>query len=77
MLTDAQCRNAVCPPERKQARFPDSGGMYLQVSPAGSKRWFLKYRVDGKEKQLAMGSYPAVSLTEARKARDAAKLKKA
>jgi integrase len=77
MLTDAQCRNAVCPPERKQARFPDSGGMYLQVSPAGSKRWFLKYRVDGKEKQLAMGGYPAVSLTDARKTRDAAKLKKA
>ena len=77
MLTDAQCRNAICPPERKQARFPDSGGMYLQVSPAGSKRWFLKYRVGGKEKQLAMGSYPAVSLTAARKARDAAKLQKA
>lgn len=77
MLTDAQCRNAVCPPEKKQARIADSGGMYLQISPAGSKRWFLKYRVDGKEKQLAMGSYPEVSLTAARKARDAAKLKKA
>jgi len=77
MLTDAQCRNAVCPPGRKQARFPDSGGMYLQVSPAGSKRWFLKYRVHGKEKQLAMGSYPDVSLTSARKAREAAKLQKA
>ena len=77
MLTDAECRNAVCPPDKKQARFADSGGMYLQVSPAGSKRWFLKYRTDGKEKQLAMGSYPAVSLTAARKARDAAKLQKA
>jgi integrase len=77
MLTDAQCRNATCPPDKKQARFADSGGMYLQVSPAGSKRWFLKYRLDGKEKQLAMGSYPDVSLTAARKARDAAKLKKA
>ena len=76
MLTDAQCRNAVCPPERKQARFTDSGGMYLQVSPAGSKRWFLKYRVAGAEKQLALGSYPDVSLTAARKARDAAKLQK-
>ena len=51
--------------------------MYLQVSPAGSKRWFLKYRVEGKEKQLAMGSYPEVSLTAARKARDIAKLQKA
>jgi integrase len=76
MLTDAQCKNAVCPADKKQARFADSGGMYLQVSPTGSKRWFLKYRIDGKEKQLALGSYPAVSLSEARKARDAAKLKK-
>jgi len=76
MLTDAQCRNAVCPPDKKQARFADAGGMYLQVSSAGSKRWFLKYRVSGKEKQLALGSYPTVSLTAARKARDAAKLQK-
>jgi len=76
MLTDAQCKNAVCPADKKQVRFADSGGMYLQVSPTGSKRWFLKYRIDGKEKQLALGSYPAVSLSEARKARDAAKLKK-
>jgi integrase len=77
MLTDAKCRNATCPPERRQARFSDSGGLYLQVSPAGSKRWFLKYRTDGKEKQLALGGYPAVSLADARKARDAAKLQKA
>lgn len=76
MLTDAQCRNAVCPPDKKQARFADSGGMYLQVSPAGSKRWFLKYRIAGAEKQLALGSYPDVTLTAARKARDAAKLEK-
>ena len=76
MLTDAQCRNAVCLPDKKQARFSDSGGMYLQVSPAGSKRWFLKYRIAGSEKQLALGSYPAVTLTAARKARDAAKLQK-
>ena len=76
MLTDAQCRNAVCPPDRKQARFTDSGGMYLQVSPAGSKRWFLKYRIAGAEKQLALGSYPDVTLTAARKAREAAKLQK-
>lgn len=76
MLTDAECRNATCPPDKRQARFADSGGMYLQVSPAGSKRWFLKYRSAGVEKQLALGSYPAVSLTAARKARDAAKLLK-
>lgn len=76
MLTEAECKNAVCPPEKKQARFADSGGMYLQVSPAGSKRWFLKYRVGGKEKQLALGGYPDVSLKSARLARDAAKRQK-
>ena len=76
MLTDAECKNAVCPQGKKQARFADAGGMYLQVSPAGSKRWFLKYRIAGAEKQLALGSYPAVSLASARKARDAAKLQK-
>ena len=77
MLIDVQCRNAVCPPEKKQIRLADSGGMYLQVSPAGSKRWFLKYRTAGVEKQLALGSYPKVTLAAARKARDAAKLQKA
>ena len=76
MLTEAECKNAICPPDKKQARFTDSGGMYLQVSPGGSKRWFLKYRVDGKEKQLSLGGYPDVSLKSARLARDAAKLQK-
>jgi hypothetical protein len=47
--------------------------MYLQISPAGSKRWFLKYSVAGVEKQLALGSYPDVTLMAARKAREAAK----
>ncbi|WP_249728962.1 Arm DNA-binding domain-containing protein [Acidovorax sp. CCYZU-2555] len=37
------------PPERKRARFTDAGGLYLQVNPNGSKRWFYKYRVEGKE----------------------------
>jgi integrase len=77
MLTDAQCKNAVCPPEKPRARLADSGGLYLEVSPAGSKRWFWKYRKDGKEGRLALGSYPAVGLTAARRARDAAKLQKA
>jgi integrase len=77
MLTDAKCKTATCPPNKKQARFADAGGMYLQVSPNGSKRWFLKYRVNGKEKQLALGSYPAVNLVAARKARDTAKATKA
>lgn len=76
MLTDAQCRNATCSPEKKRARFTDSGGLYLEVSPAGSKRWFWKTYTDGKEGRLALGSYPAVTLTAVRKARDAAKAQK-
>lgn len=76
MLTDAQCRNATCSPDKKRGRFTDAGGLYLEVSPAGSKRWFWKIYADGKETRLALGSYPTVTLTAARKARDAAKLQK-
>jgi integrase len=75
-LTDAHCRNAICSPDKKRARFTDAGGLYLEVSPAGSKRWFWKTYFDGKEGRMALGSYPSVSLTGARKARDAAKLQK-
>lgn len=66
MLTDAACKAATCPPDKARARFPDAGGLYLEVSPAGSKRWFLKYRKDGKEMRLALGSYPDVRLADAR-----------
>jgi integrase len=76
MLTDKQCKNAVCPPDKSRARFTDGAGLYLEVSPAGSKRWFWKTYQDGKEGRLALGSYPAMSLSDARRARDAAKLVK-
>jgi hypothetical protein len=75
-LTDAQCRSAICSPDKKRARFTDAGGLYLEKSPAGSKRWFWKTYFDGKEGRMAFGSYPDVSLAAARKARDAAKLQK-
>ena len=76
MLTDKHCRNAVCPPEKKRARFTDSGGLYLEASPSGSKRWFWKTYADGKEGRMALGSYPAVGLADARRARDVAKAQK-
>ena len=76
MLTDAECKNATCPPGKTRARLACSGGLYLEVSPAGSKRWFYKYRKDGKEGRMALGRYPDVGAKDARKARDAAKLKK-
>jgi integrase len=73
MLTDVECRNAACPPGKPRARLADAGGLYLEVSPNGSKRWFWKYRTDGKEKRLALGSYPSTGPKDARAARDAAK----
>ena len=77
MLTEAHCKNATCPPDKARARLADSGGLYLEVSPNGSRRWFWKYRKDGKEGRLALGSYPVVTLKAARQARDEAKAKRA
>ena len=51
----------------------DDGGLFIQVSKSLSKLWRFKYRFDGKEKLLAFGKYPEVSLAEARLRRDAAK----
>lgn len=76
MLTDVQCKQAVCPLDAKRARFSDSQGLYLEITPNGKKRWFWKYRIAKVEKRLALGSYPEVGLMAARKARDAAKIQK-
>lgn len=76
MLTDARCKSATCPEGKARCRVTDANGLYLEVSPAGSKRWFWKTYADGKEGRMALGSYPNVSLMAARKARDAAKLQK-
>ena len=76
MLTDAECKNATCSTGKGRARLACSGGLYLEISPAGSKRWFWKYRKDGKEGRMALGSYPEIGAKVARKARDAAKLQK-
>jgi integrase len=71
MLTDTQIKKAKA--TEKAYKISDSGGLYLQVATSGSKLWRLKYRVDGKEKLLALGPYPDVSLADARAARDKAK----
>lgn len=59
-------------PADKPRRLFDGNGLYLEVTPTGSRYWRLKYRIAGKEKRLALGVYPAVTLREARdKAQDA------
>ncbi|BCS54739.1 integrase arm-type DNA-binding domain-containing protein [Geobacter sp. SVR] len=70
-LTDAKVRNAK--PSAKPVKLSDSAGMYLMVTPAGGKCWRLKYRFNGKEKTLALGMYPEVTLGDAREKRDAAR----
>ncbi|WP_299307759.1 integrase arm-type DNA-binding domain-containing protein [uncultured Croceicoccus sp.] len=72
MLTDAVCRTAK--PATKDRKLSDSGGLFLLVKPTGSKSWKYKYRLpDGREKKLTIGTYPQVTLAEARKARDLAR----
>lgn len=61
-------------PKSKQYKLSDSQGLYLQVMPNGSKYWRYKYRFARKEKVLALGVFPAVSLKDARIARDEARL---
>lgn len=70
-LTDREIRKVQ--PGAALAKFSDGGGLQLWVMPDGAKRWRLAYRHNGKQKTLAIGVYPAISLREARDARDDAR----
>lgn len=70
-LTDVATRQAK--PGPKATKLTDDKGMFLLITAAGGKLWRLKYRFEGKEKLLAMGTYPAVSLNDARKRREDAR----
>lgn len=70
-LNDTAIRQAkAADNDRKLA---DEKGLYLLVTTTGSKLWRFKYRLNGKEKKLALGSYPDVSLKDARAKRDEAR----
>lgn len=70
-LTVARIDNAK--PEAKNRKLHDTDGLFLLVTPAGGKWWRLKYRYAGKEQQLSLGTYPEVSLSDARIARNDAR----
>jgi integrase len=70
-LTDTAIKKAKA--GDKDRKLADGGGLYLLVTPAGGKLWRLKFRVDGREKKLAIGSYPEISLADARRRRDEAR----
>jgi integrase len=70
-LSDSQIKKAK--PTDKLQKLADGGGLQLHVAATGGKLWRLAYRFDGKQKTLALGAYPAVSLANARDARDTAR----
>jgi len=70
-LTDAKLRTLK--PRASSFKLSDSEGLYVLVAPDGSKLWRLAYRFLGKQKTLALGRYPDVTLLAARRARDEAK----
>lgn len=70
-LTDTKVRNAK--PGEKEYKLFDGGGLFLLVTTGGGRLWHFKYRFGGKEKKLSFGTYPEVSLADAREKREAAR----
>ena len=72
-LTDTKLRNLK--PREKAYQVADSNGLVIEVRPVGHKAWLYRYRLYGKQEKISLGSYPALSLAEAREAHlDARKL---
>lgn len=72
MLTDG-CIKTLTPRDRPY-KVADSKGLYLYVTPTGSKSWRFKYRQGGREHRLTFGLYPMIDLDRARRRRDAARV---
>ena len=60
-------------PTDKAFKLYDEAGLFIQVTPSGGKWWRFKYRYDGKEKLLSLGTFPDISLADARQRRDDAR----
>lgn len=71
-LTDVVVRKTKYDPE-KTKKMADGGGLYLEINKNGSRYWRLAYRFGGKQKTLALGVYPSVSLSEAREKAETAR----
>ena len=70
-LTNLICKNTKA--SEKPRKLSDGGGLYLEIMPNGAKYWRMKYRFNDKEKRLAFGVYPDVTLEQAREGRRRAK----
>ncbi|MCE6989009.1 phage integrase central domain-containing protein [Dyadobacter sp. CY323] len=71
MLSNLTCQSAK--PKTKPYKISDGEGLYLEVTPHGTKFWRLKYRLHGKERRISIGAYPSTSVAEARKAKEVIK----
>jgi integrase len=71
MLTDLQIKRTKA--AERAIKISDAGGLHLLITPTGSRLWRMAYRYHGRQKTLAFGRYPDVSLTDARDRRDDAK----
>jgi integrase len=71
-LTNVACRTAK--PQDKQYTLKDGGSLYLYIKPTGSKLWIYRYRLNNQANMYSIGSYPEVSLLEAREHMKKAKL---
>jgi integrase len=65
-LSEAAVRHAKSTNGRRETQYPDGDGLMLVVRDTGSKRWVLRYWVDGHEKRAGLGKYPVIGLAEAR-----------
>ena len=70
-LTDSKIRTAKT--QKKSYKITDSQGLYMTIAASGSRLWYFRYRIDGKESRLSLGTYPHVTLAEARERRNAAR----
>ena len=64
---------AAAKPRAKPYKLADGQGLYLEVMPNGARYWRMKYRFAGKERRIAFGVFPEVSLSEARRRREEAR----
>ncbi|WP_114283674.1 Arm DNA-binding domain-containing protein [Candidatus Halocynthiibacter alkanivorans] len=62
-------------PKTKRYMLADSHGLSIEVMPSGDKIWRMSYRYNGKQRKASLGSFPAITLREAREIRNSAKLK--
>lgn len=74
MLTAQEVKSIGCPPDKNQIKKSDGKGLFLLVKNNNSKLWRLRYKYAGKHQEMALGGYPAISLSEARRMAEEARL---